>query len=137
MQSQLSPALLDAYLKTDYIISDDPPTLLNVGVQSDDAKILLASFNTDCGAFITAWNPGSTILKDEDNDDRQVALLAEIELRRLNYLVGYGEREDWREYSYFILGINREEASSLALQFEQNAYVWVGPDGVPELITLI
>ena len=137
MQSQLSPELLDAYLKTDYIISDDPPTLLNVGVQSDDAKILLASFNIDSGAFITAWNPGSTILKDEDNDDRQAALLAEIELRRLNYLVGYGEREDWREYSYFILGISREEASALALQFEQNAYVWVGPHGVPELVTLI
>ena len=64
-------------------------------------------------------------------------MLSEIEMRRLNYLVGYGEREDWREYSYFILGISREEASELEHQFEQNAYVWVGADGVPELVTMI
>ena len=137
MQSQLDPDLLEAYLQTDYIVSDDPPMLMNIGVQSDDARILLASFNTDCGAFITAWNPRSTLLNDEDNDDRQAALLAEIELRRLNYLVGYGEREEWREYSYFILAISREEASELAHQFEQNAYVWVGADGAPELVTMV
>lgn len=137
MQSQLDPDLLEAYLQTDYIVSDDPPMLMNIGVQSDDARILLASFNTDSGAFITAWNPRSTLLNDEDNDDRQAALLAEIELRRLNYLVGYGEREEWREYSYFILAISREEASELAHQFEQNAYVWVGADGVPELVTMV
>ena len=58
-------------------------------------------------------------------------------MRRLNYLVGYGEREDWREYSYFILGIRREEASELSHHFQQNAYVWVGADGVPELVTMI
>ena len=137
MQSRLDPELLKAYLQTDYIVSDDPPMMLKIGEQSDDARILLASFNTDYGAFITAWNPGSTILKDEDNDDRQAALLSEIEMRRLNYLVAYGERENWREYSYFILGISREEASELAHQFQQNAYVWVGADGVPELVTMI
>lgn len=137
MQSQLDPELLNAYLETDYIVSDDPPLMLKIGEQNDDVRILLASFGTDCGAFITAWNPGSVMLNDDDNDDRQAALLSEIEMRRLNYLVGYGERRDWREYSYFILGINQEEASALAHQFEQNAYVWVGADGNPELVTMI
>ena len=137
MQSRLDPELLKVYLQTDYIISDDPPMTLKIGEHSDDARILLASFNTDGGAFITAWNPGSAILKDEDNDDRQAALLSEIEMRRLNYLVSCGERENWREYSYFILGIHREDASELAHQFEQNAYVWVGTNGLPELVTLI
>mgnify|MGYP001161439751 FL=1 len=137
MQSQLDPELLKAYRETDYIISDDPPLMLKIGEQSDDAKILLASFGTNNGAFITAWNPHSTILKDQENDDRQAALLAEIEMRRLNYLVGYGERRDWREYSFFILGIGHEDATALAHQFEQNAYVWVGRDGLPELVTMI
>ena len=137
MQSTLDPALLSAYLETDYIVSDDPPMLLRIGEQSDDARILLASFGTDQAAFITAWNPGSSRLSDDDNDDRQAGLLSEIELRRLNYLVGYGERSDWREYSYFILGISKDDASALAGQFEQNAYVWVGPSGTPELITMI
>jgi len=137
MKSRLDPELLKLYQQTDYIISDDPPMTLTIGEQSDDARILLASFNADCGAVITAWNPGSTILKDQDNDDRQAALLSEIELRRLNYLVSCGERKNWREYSYFILGINREDASELAHQFEQNAYVWVDANGLPELVTLV
>ena len=80
MQSRLDPELLKAYLQTDYIVSDDPPMMLKIGEQSDDARILLESFNTDCGTFITAWNPGSNILKDEDNDDRQTVLLSEIEM---------------------------------------------------------
>ena len=71
MQSRLDPELLKAYLQTDYIVSDDPPMMLKIGEQSDDARILLASFDTDCGAFITAWNPGSTILNDEDNDENK------------------------------------------------------------------
>ena len=137
MQSTLDPQLIKKYIETDYFISDDPPLMLKIGEQNDDAKILLASFNTNCGAFITAWNPGSVILKDQENNDRQAALLAEIEMRHLNYLVGYGEREDWREYSFFILGIGREGASELTQQFEQNAYVWVDADGSPELVTMI
>ena len=54
MQSRLDPELLKAYLQTDYIVSDDPPMMLKIGEQSDDARILLKSFNTDCGTFITA-----------------------------------------------------------------------------------
>ena len=137
MQSKLDTELIKKYLDTDYFISDDPPLMLKIGEQNDDAKILLASFNTNDGAFITAWNPRSAILKDQENDDRQAALLAEIEMRHLNYLVGYGERGDWREYSFFILGIGRECASELAQQFEQNAYVWVDANGLPELVTMI
>ena len=136
MESNLEPALLQAYLETDYIVSDDPPMLLRVNEHNPDAQILLASFGVTSGAFITAWNPGSTILPDDENDDRQSLLLDEIEARRLNYLIGYGEKPDWREYSYFILGIEREDASLLARQFQQNAYVWVGEKGIPELVTL-
>jgi len=136
MKSNLPQALLNQYTDTDYIISDDPPLLLRVGEQNDDARILMASMGVSTAAFITAWNPGSNPLSDDENDGRQAELLYEIEKRRLNYLVGYGERTDWREYSYLILGIAQSDASELAGQFEQNAYLWVGEDGVPELIFL-
>jgi hypothetical protein len=137
MESNLDPALRQAYLETDYIISDDPPTLLRIGEYNPDVRILLASFGVDSGAFITAWNPGSTRLPDEENDERQSLLLDEIEHRRLNYFIGYGERADWREYSYFVLGINREDAIMLASQFHQHAFVWLGDDGIPELVSLV
>ena len=58
MKSSLAPELLTAYLETDYFVSDDPPLLLHIGEENDDAKILLASFAVDSAAFITAWNPG-------------------------------------------------------------------------------
>lgn len=136
MTSKLDPELLRAYAETDYIVSDDPPLVLRVAEQNDDARILLASFGVTTAAFLTAWNPRSEKLSEDENLDRQMELLSEIEARRLNYLVGYGERGEWREYSYLILGIDRQGASELALQFEQNAYVWLDDAGVPALVTL-
>jgi len=136
MKSSLDPALLQAYLDTDYIVSDDPPLLLRIGEQNDGARILLASFGVETAAFITAWNPGSNELTEDENDARQSALLAEIEKRRLNYLVGSGEREDWMEYSYLVLGLNREDATELAGSFGQNAFVYLTMSGTPELVTL-
>lgn len=137
MKSNLAPELLEAYLTTDYFVSDDPPLLIRVGEQNDDARILLASFGVETAAFITAWNPGSQVLTDDENDARQSELLAEIEAARLNYLVGYGERENWLEYSYLVLGITREAALVIAEQFEQNAFIWLDQKGVPELVTLV
>ena len=136
MTRPLDPELLAAYLETDYFISDDPPLLMNIGKQNGDLQILLASFGVDQAAFITAWNPRSRKLSGDENDDRQSALLLEIEQLRHNYLVAYGERADWREYSYFVMGISKENASDLAQQFEQNAYVWIDDRGIPELVTL-
>ena len=125
MKTDLDPATLEAYLQTDYLVSDDPPLLLRIGEQNDDARILLASFGIETAAFITAWNPRSQPLSDDDNDARQAELLNEIEARRLNYLVGHGQRGDWIEYHYLVLGISREDAVQLASQFEQNAFVWL------------
>ena len=136
MKSSLDTDLLQAYRETDYFVSDDPPLMLNIDEQNDDARILLASFGVETAAFLTAWNPGSQKLSDDENDDRQTELLTEIELRRLNYLVGYGEHADWREYSYLILGINQEDATALAHRFEQNAYLWLDTRGIPELVTV-
>ncbi len=137
MKSNLEPALRQRYTETDYFISDDPPLLFKIGHQSDDLSILLASLGVESAAFLTAWNPGSKQLSEEDNDDRQSALLSEIESLRHNYLVGYGEQGDWREYSYLVLGIAREDASALAQQFGQFAYLWIDQGGTAELIAMV
>ncbi len=123
------------YRETDYIVDDDPPLRLNIDEQNDGARILMASFNVETAAFITAWNPGSRELTLDENFDRQADLLEEIEQLRLNYFVGRGEHPEngWREDSYLVLGISPEEADRLARKFEQNAYVWIPMSGVPEL----
>lgn len=136
MKSDLPPELIEAYLETDYFVSDDPPLLLKIGEENDDAKILLASFGVSTAAFVTAWNPKSEVLSEDENDARQAELLREIEAGWLNYLVGYGERDNWLEYSYLVLGISRDAATTLAERFEQNAFVWLDEQGIPELVTL-
>jgi len=124
-----------AYRDTDYIVDDDPPLRLKVGEQNDGARIVMASFNVESAAFITAWNPGSQKLSMHDNLDRQADLLEEIEKLRLNYFVGRGEHPDegWSEDSYLVLGISAEDAMTLARQFGQNAFLWIPISGVPEL----
>jgi hypothetical protein len=137
MKSGLDPSLKQKYLDTDYLISDDPPLLMKIGEQSDDLRVLLGSMGVESAAFITAWNPHSEQLTDDENDDRQAGLLSDIEKLRLNYLVGYSQCDDWREYSYLVLGLDKDQATSMAIRFEQNAYVWIGPAGIPELITTL
>jgi len=72
----------------------------------------------------------------EENWSRQADLLHEIETLRLNYFVGRGEHpgRGWQEDSYLVLAISREQATTLARQFGQNAFVWISMSGVPELV---
>jgi hypothetical protein len=110
---------------------------MKIGEQSDDLRVLLGSMGVESAALITAWNPRSEQLTDDENDDRQGVLLTDIEKIRLNYLIGYGQLDDWQEYSYLVLGIDQDQATAMATRFEQNAYVWIGPAGIPELITTV
>lgn len=135
MPKSIDPGLEQAYLETDYRVDDDPPLFLRIGERNDGVRVLMASFNVESAAFITAWNPGSKRLPVDDNYDRQARLLEAIEQLRLNYFVGRGEHPEdgYGEDSYLVLGINREQADELARQFDQAAYVWVTMSGVPEL----
>ncbi len=134
----MSPELLAKFRETDYIIDDDPPLILKIDEQNDALRALFASFGVETGAFITAWNPGGKLADIDANYDKQAELLSEIEQLRLNYFVGEGIHPDgsWREDSYLILGIQKDQADRLAEQFAQAAYVWLPVSGVPELRTL-
>lgn len=135
MPKSIDPALEQAYLETDYRVDDDPPLSLRIGERNDGVRVLMASFNVESAAFITAWNPGSERLPEDDNYARQARLLDAIEQLRLNYFVGRGEhpKDGYGEDSYLVLGISRDQANELARQFGQAAYVWVTMSGVPEL----
>ncbi|HKI73154.1 MAG TPA: DUF3293 domain-containing protein [Pseudomonadales bacterium] len=138
MASDANAGLIKAYHETEYRVDDDPPLVLKIGEKNDGVRILFASFNVESAAFITAWNPRSTQLLDDENYDRQARLLEEIERLRLNYFVGRSEhpQHGWGEDSYLVLGVTDEQATALAHQFDQNGYIWVGLSGVPELVLL-
>ena len=124
------------YEETDYVVDDDPPIVLRVNEQHDGVRILMASFNVETAAFITAWNPGSQPLDLDTNYDRQADLLSDIEQLRCNYFVGRGEHPEdgWVEDSYLVLGISRDDADALAIKYGQLAYIWISLSGVPELV---
>ncbi len=129
----LDPSLLQAYHQTNYHFGD---TLLNIGKPSPKAAALLQEFDPAGGLFITAWNPLGKELTLEDNQKASQNLKAELLIRGLNVIDGYGVSKDgkWREDSFFTYPIDKETSLKLCCAFSQNAVVYVSFDGLPELL---
>ena len=129
----LDPSLLQAYHQTNYHFGD---TLLNIGKPSPKAAALLQEFDPAGGLFITAWNPLGKELTLEDNQKASQNLKAELLIRGLNVIDGYGVSKDgkWREDSFFTYPIDEETSLKLCCDFSQNAVVYVSFDGLPELL---
>jgi hypothetical protein len=97
----------------------------------------LAERSAHCAAFITAWNPFSQQLSEQENKDRQQELKAKLKTRGLAFVDGIGQHpsNEWPgEPSLLIFNLNRESAKVLAAQYEQHAFVWSGETAVPELV---
>ena len=129
----LDPSLLQAYHQTNYHFVD---TLLNIGKPSPKAAALLQEFDPAGGLFITAWNPLGKELTLEDNQKASQNLKAELLIRGLNVIDGYGVSKDgkWREDSFFTYPIDEETSLKLCCDFSQNAVVYVNSNGLPELL---
>ena len=79
------------------------------------------------------------MVNDTDNWIRQRELADELVRRGLTYLPGIGQHpsNDWPgEESFLVLGVNLQSAKKLGEHCEQNAIVWCGAAGLPELILL-
>ena len=99
--------------------------VLIVGVFSPDADRLLTSLGAESWAFLTACNPLSEVLPDEENALRMLRLRAGIPAACL-VLEGEGACPEgrWREASYLVLGIREDEATLLAREHRQLAYLF-------------
>ena len=123
--SALDSALIEAYSATEYKVNLDPPFVLSVGIASPGLKDLYSAQRADSAAFITAYNPFSHQLSEQENALRQESLKAELIKRGLHFIPGVGEHPsgDWPgEPSFLVLGIALEAAKSLGRQFEQKRY---------------
>ena len=87
-------------------------------------------------AFITAWNPGSSVLPEAENWNRQIQLENALHILHAFYVLGEGKLGEWREEHYLVIGITREMAEALGRRFDQNAILWIEPDGTPRLVML-
>jgi hypothetical protein len=125
-------ALWEAYRRTTYVAhtpGGDIP--INAGRRSPALDGLLNERRLREWAYVTAYNPASCRLSEEENIRRQRELVDAVRDRGLAFLDGEGTGEDARwspEPSILILGIGLEDARTLGRQFGQLAIV-VGRTG--------
>ena len=138
--TQIHPEKVKAFKATAYRLGHTAQDIvLTIGKRSDRLAAMFAAKGVNCGAFLTAYNPRSTIQPDEVNDRAHAQLAAKLQELGLQAIEGSGSEEgtDWpAEKSYFALGLALEPAKAIGTHFDQDAIVWVGPDAVPQLILL-
>lgn len=130
--------LIAAYLDTNYVVCEgDNRLVIRIQERNHELDEFLDKHGVREWVFITAFNPFSQQLSDEENKNRQSELCVYLESRELNYVPGFGEASDgsWiPEPSLLVLGIDREAAIELARKLEQNAIVVGNKGGKPELV---
>ena len=138
--TQIHPDKVRAFLATDYRLGHTSQDIvLTIGQRSERLAALFDAKGVDCGAFLTAYNPQSTIQPDAINDRAHAELAAKLQELGILAIEGTGSEEGttWpAEKSYFALGLALEPAKAIGTHFDQDAIVWVGSDAVPQLILL-
>lgn len=137
--TELPQELISAYRATDYVVFADPEITLQIDMHNPQLAKLLSVHGCSAAAFITAFNPFGEQLSETENQQAKDRLEVHLKKLKLVYFEGEGRGSegDWPpEPSFLVLGIDREEASNLGRIFQQNAIVWAGARGTPELILL-
>ncbi|AVR44763.1 DUF3293 domain-containing protein [Christiangramia fulva] len=128
--------LINAYYHTSYNIFE-PPISIKIGQQNPQLDILLKNHHQSCWAYVTAYNPFSELLPDEENEERHCLL--KDKLNEYPFLEGEGVGLDpsWNpEKSLLILGISETDAVKLGEYFQQNAIVVGRRKGQARLVLL-
>ncbi|MBX3630497.1 MAG: DUF3293 domain-containing protein [Nitrosomonas sp.] len=139
LNSGIDPVTLRAYLETEYQIHGANPFTLRVGAACPALAELHKAHAVTNSAFVTAYNPFSTLLNETDNAARHTKLRKTLKHRGFVFFEGIGKHpaNDWPgEPGFLVLGISLEAASALGNQLEQNAIIWNNTDTVPQLILL-
>lgn len=139
VDTSLHPALVQAYLETDYCVRVADGLVLRCGEYSSALAATHGRLGVESSAFLTACNPYSQPRDSADNALAQTALARALDRLGLRWLPGIGRHPhaSWPgEESFLVLGIDRDAACALAAEYQQNAFVWCGPSAVPELVLL-
>jgi hypothetical protein len=139
LMSLISPQIIQVYRETEYRVLAEPAFVLRIAEASAELLDLYGRFGVSCAAFVTACNPYSASLADDDNRERQAKLERQLRSRSLRFLPGIGQHpsNEWLgEPSFLILALSLASARALGERLEQSAVVWAGQDGVPQLVLL-
>jgi hypothetical protein len=127
-----------AYLQTTYRVADaSGPVGIRVGVRNAALDRILDRHRVSEWVFITASNPGSHALPEQENACRNAGLEQMLRDQRRQYLHGNGvpDESGWQaERSFLVLGITKREAIALAKRWHQRAIVCGTLESAPELV---
>ena len=110
---------------------------LRIGESNAELDDFLRAEGARTWMYITAYNPGSILLIEEENRRRQAELERTLRARGLRIFPGKGIGDDgeWpSEPSLLVLGVPRDVASEFGRRFGQRAVVWGERGGPPELL---
>ncbi len=134
----MDPTLLRQYLATVYELpSTNGPLRASMDGDVVNDPAMLPDLLTKPFALITAFNPRSMLLPRKVNEGRHQVLreLLILGCYRVENCVGYDEEPEgaWREPSFLVHGVEREEALAFGRVFRQNTIV-VNHKGRPEIV---
>ena len=128
--------VVQAYLNTIYAVKK-PKLSIKIGEINQPLNIFLIDNNSFTWAFVSAFNPHSTILSDEENELRHSDLIQSVINLNFRYCEGEGIPPDdsWKaEKSLLILDIAKKDAIDLGKTYNQNAIVFGRLNQAPELV---
>lgn len=135
--SDLSSELIAAYRATRFCANTPDPVEIRIGSSSPELEELLSRTGHQNWAFISAFNPGSQPLSDNDNHARHHTLIERLSAYQPHVYEGQGlpDQPDWApETSLLVLGIYRAEAIKVGLDYGQHAIVIGRLDEPAELV---
>lgn len=128
--------LIKAYKNTTYEVFE-PKIKIHIGEYNEALEKLLGEHGEETWMFITASNPASKKLSNQENAERNLSLLAELNNYKVFKGRSIGDSEEWSpEESFLVLGISRARAIALGKKYGQNAIVFGTREGLPELVLL-
>ncbi len=123
----MEPSLYKAYQQAVYVVVyKGLEKQIKVAVHSIWLDELLTEFDVKNAVFITAFNPKSIILSDEENRINNLSLKNQIKQSGYQYLNGYSTNQtrSWPKEEFFLVfDVNLEKAQELTKLFNQNAYL--------------
>ncbi|WP_292918218.1 DUF3293 domain-containing protein [Nitrosomonas sp.] len=140
VSSAIARDLIDSYCNTIYRvdIGSEP-----IALRIDQFSRLLSNFLSErkhsCAAIISAYNPYSQQLSNDENEAAHHSL-RELLSHRSYPIVGsvnIDPLECWPvEKSFLVMGVDLETAKFIGYQYCQNAIVWIDGNAVPYLVLL-
>ena len=127
---------LQAYLSTSYV-TEKPDLSIKIGEMNRPLNVFLFDNNSFFWAFVSASNPYSSMLSDNENELLHNNLIEIVKENKFRFVEGLGvpSDESWKaEKSLLILDISKKEAIELGKHFNQNAIVFGQLNQVPELV---